>query len=66
LGASIQHILIDGRLETHGEALARLMKQLRLSGEGDLFRDESTLLDEAYERQGRRIAYERPATQKGG
>jgi uncharacterized protein (DUF488 family) len=65
-GASIQHILIDGRLEPHAQALTRLMKQLRLSGENDLFRDESALLDEAYERQGRRIAYERPASQKRG
>jgi uncharacterized protein (DUF488 family) len=57
--ARIQHIHIDGHLEPHPQAMARLMKQLKLSS--DLFVEGSALLDEAYERQGRKIAYQRPA-----
>ena len=61
-GARVQHIHIDGRLESHSDAMTRLVTQLRLSP--DLFLDARTLQDEAYERQGQRIAYQRPATRK--
>jgi uncharacterized protein (DUF488 family) len=58
----IQHIREDGRLESHEELEARL---LAVSGraEGDLFRSRAELLEEAYDWQGDRIAYEeaRPA-----
>lgn len=56
---SIQHILIDGQVESHRQAIARLIRQLRLPA-ADLFQDEQAQIEEAYERQGRRIAYQRP------
>jgi uncharacterized protein (DUF488 family) len=61
-GARIQHIHIDGHIETHPNAMVRLTQQLKLSG--DLFLDGSALLDEAYERQGRKIAYQRPGARR--
>jgi uncharacterized protein (DUF488 family) len=58
----IQHIREDGRLESHKELESRLLAVAGLS-EGDLFRSRDELLDEAYDWQGDRIAYEeaRPA-----
>jgi uncharacterized protein (DUF488 family) len=60
--AQIRHIHIDGRLETHQDAMTRLTEQLKLAD--DLFRDGRALLDEAYERQGRKIAYQRPTPRR--
>jgi uncharacterized protein (DUF488 family) len=57
-GANILHILSDGAIETHDEALRRLVRCLKLDGE-DLFRSEGVTLEEAYERQGNLIAYDR-------
>jgi uncharacterized protein (DUF488 family) len=58
----IQHIREDGRLESHEELESRLLTIAGLS-EGDLFRSRGELLEEAYDWQGDRIAYEeaRPA-----
>lgn len=58
-GVSVQHILIDGSLEPHGETMARLLKQLEPKSTGDLFGPPPLTLDEAYEQQGHRIAYVR-------
>jgi len=60
--APIQHIREDGRLESHEELEARLLTLAGLS-EADLFRSRDELLEEAYNWQGDRIAYEeaRPA-----
>jgi uncharacterized protein (DUF488 family) len=57
----IQHIREDGRLESHEELEARLLAAAGLS-EGDLFRSRAELLDEAYDWQGDRIAYEEAQT----
>src|SRR5262245_44177666 len=58
----IQHIREDGRLESHEELEARLLAAAGLP-EGDLFQSRAELLEQAYDWQGERIAYEeaRPA-----
>lgn len=52
----VAHILASGEIESHAQALARLGRQLHVP-ETDLFRTKQQLLDEAYDTQGRRIAY---------
>ncbi len=58
VGAPITHILQDGSLEPHQEAMKRLATELQLVGT-DLFRTPAELIEEAYETQGARIAYVR-------
>lgn len=55
-GINVAHILEDGRLESHDDAVSRLMRELGLS-ESDLFRNRKELIDEAYARRGEHIAY---------
>jgi uncharacterized protein (DUF488 family) len=55
-GVSVTHILDDGSLEPHRHALERLAADLEIVGI-DLFRSPDELLEEAYEKQGARIAY---------
>ena len=55
-GFEIEHILADGTLETHDQALTRLLRQLKLP-EQDLFRDRSEILAEALKKQEFKIAY---------
>jgi len=55
-GISAQHILEDGRLERHDDALTRLLKELAIA-ERDLFRSRDDVIAEAYDRRGRQIAY---------
>jgi uncharacterized protein (DUF488 family) len=55
-GNEVIHIHADGRTEAHGDAIGRLITRLGLP-EGDLFRTESDLIDEAYAAQEARIAY---------
>jgi uncharacterized protein (DUF488 family) len=52
----VQHILADGRLESHADALARLLRELRLQ-ERELFRGGDELIEEAYRLRGEEIAY---------
>lgn len=53
------HILEDGSLETHESAMQRLMGELGISQEqGGLLGDDP--LEQAYGKQGRRLAYQRP------
>lgn len=59
-GLSIMHILSDGSVETHDDALGRLIDRLGL-GHEDLFRSRTISVEEAYGRQGERIAFERAA-----
>lgn len=55
-GISVAHILADGALEPHSEAMTRLLKVVGLP-ETDLFRSLEQLLAEASKRQEERIAY---------
>jgi uncharacterized protein (DUF488 family) len=53
----IDHILADGAVETNGAAEIRLMSLLNLRP--DMFHSERDCIEQAYEKQGSRIAYTR-------
>jgi uncharacterized protein (DUF488 family) len=55
-GAAVHHILADGRLETHGDAMVRLLSLLGLPRE-DLFQSRRDLIAQALALQEERIAY---------
>jgi hypothetical protein len=55
----IHHILEDGSLETNESAEKRLMKLLKIP-EPDLFVGTEELIDQAYDIQGEKIAYQPP------
>lgn len=55
-GTPVVHIHGDGHVETHVDAVRRLLLMLRLP-EKDLFRTQSELIEEAYARQEERVAY---------
>ncbi len=55
-GVDVAHILGDGRLESHRDAMQRLLILTGLPVE-DLFRSRETLIDEALARQEEKIAY---------
>lgn len=54
-GVMVAHVLADGRVESQGEAMVRLLDVLGLRE--DLFRSRSELIQEALARQEQRIAY---------
>lgn len=56
-GIAIKHILSNGRLEDHKESEQRLLKLFDLN-HPELFRSEQERLNDAYLRQGEKIAYE--------
>jgi len=58
-GVDVGHILVSGSLEMHADAIARLRRRVKIP-ESDLFRNDETLSDAAYELQEQRIAYEDP------
>lgn len=60
LGCHVKHILINGSIETHEAAMERLVKRLGMDG-ADMFRSHELVVEEAYERQGDLIAYDRKA-----
>lgn len=55
-GIEVSHILADGSIETHDDAMTRLKRKLSLA-DADLFRTPQQVLDDAYAMQGARIAY---------
>jgi uncharacterized protein (DUF488 family) len=59
-GVPVTHILHDGSLEPHRQAMSRLASDLELAST-DLFRTPEELIEDAYEKQGSRIAYVRPS-----
>lgn len=61
-GANVTHILHDGSIESHGDAISRLVAKMGL-GEADMFRSEELTVDEAYKKQGERIAYDRKTSE---
>lgn len=65
LGLAVQHILGDGAIENHVETERRLLRALGLS-EMDLFASPKELIEQAYQRQGERIAYQEEATATDG
>jgi uncharacterized protein (DUF488 family) len=65
-GVPVTHILHDGALEPHTQLMTRLAADLNLVG-ADLFRTPRELIEDAYEKQGARIAYvrtEKPPARK--
>ena len=56
LAVDVAHILADGSIESHGEAMDRLLKEEKLD-KGDLFRTREELVEEACARQERRVAH---------
>ena len=57
LDIQINHILADGSLENHSKTEHRLLALLKLS-QPDLFKREGQRIEEAYDLQGRKIAYD--------
>jgi uncharacterized protein (DUF488 family) len=55
-GVAVDHILADGRLESHGDAMVRLLSVLGLPAD-DLFRSRQELIAQALALQEERIAY---------
>lgn len=60
-GLSIQHILADGTLENHADAINRLLRQHDLSPEGDMFATREDSIALAIERHAGKVAF---ATQR--
>ena len=56
-GIEIKHILSNGKIEEQKDSEHRLLRLFNLN-HPDLFRNEQQRLDDAYSRQGERIAYE--------
>lgn len=56
-GVTIRHILENGAIEFHKDSEQRLLKIFKLN-HPELFRSEQQRLDDAYARQGKKIAYE--------
>jgi uncharacterized protein (DUF488 family) len=56
LNVDVQHILANGKLESHADALRRLSLMVGLPEE-DMFRSPEELQTDAYRRQEERIAY---------
>lgn len=55
-GASAEHILENGTVESHASSLARLFFELKLDP-NDLFRSREDMIAEAYQRRGDEIEY---------
>jgi uncharacterized protein (DUF488 family) len=59
-GCDAQHIHADGRLETHTDAVARLVREeLASAANADLFREHAGAGDDAFARRASKIAYVR-------
>jgi uncharacterized protein (DUF488 family) len=63
-GASVQHIHGNGSIESHSDALHRLMASFGLD-QPDLLHTENELAAEALARQEKRIAYVQPQKASG-
>lgn len=57
-GVEVLHILADGTIEPHKETERRMLAGLGMA-ETDMFRSREKILEEAYARRGRQIAYQR-------
>ena len=56
-GINIKHILSNGRIEDQKDSEQRLLNLFKLN-QPDMFRNEQQRLNDAYSRQGEKIAYE--------
>ena len=55
--ATIAHIHGDGSLESHDDAMSRLLELHKLPLHGDMFRTRADVISEALSRQARKFAY---------
>jgi hypothetical protein len=56
-GHSISHILETGEIETHDEAIERLIKGLNADQDYDLFLTKEEIRNQAYSKQAEKICY---------
>ncbi len=56
-GVAVEHILADGSLENHADAMDRLMDIFKLPRHGDLFRSRDEVVADALTRQSKKMAY---------
>ena len=56
-GVAVGHILADGGLEPHDDAMSRLVQIHKLPPDGDMFRTRDDVIAEALERQAHKFAY---------
>ena len=56
-GVQVAHIHANGILETHYEAMDRLLRHFHLRPEGELFLTREDLVADAVKRQARRVAF---------
>ena len=56
-GVDVLHVLSDGTVETHDQAMDRLLASYDLETEGDLFTSRDELIAQAVERQTERVGY---------
>lgn len=55
-GVPVTHILYSGQVENHEDAIGRLIGMMRIPN-ADMFREQSAVIKDAYEKRGREIAY---------
>jgi len=55
IAGQINHILANGEIETNSDAESRLLNMLRIVP--DMFKNKDECIEEAYDKQGQRIAY---------
>lgn len=56
-GIAVQHILANERLESHDEAMNRLLDIFKLPPDGDMFRTRDDVIAEAVALQAKRVAF---------
>ena len=54
-GVAVAHIHADGSLESHNDAMNRLLDVFKLPHYGDLFRSREAVIDDAVARQAQRV-----------
>ena len=54
-GVAVAHIHADGSLETHEDAMNRLLDSFKLPHNGDLFRSREAVIEDAVTRQSQRV-----------
>lgn len=56
-GVAVDHILSNGNIESHADAMARLVGLFKLPPNGDMFRSKADTINEALALQAKRFAY---------
>ena len=56
-GVAVEHILADGVVESHSDAMDRLLDAVKIPRNGDMFWSRDDAIAEALDRQARKAAY---------